>query len=91
VLAYRSTDPVWTQVVAGGAIAALALLRLTGGAWKSWMSWANASLGAGTLVVAVGLAESLAARWNGIVGGGLVLVLAILSASATERAKGRAG
>ncbi len=91
VLAYRSVDPVWTQVVAGGAIAALALLRVTGGAWKSWMSWANASLGAGIVVVAAWLADSLAARWNGIVSGALVLVLAALSASATESAKRRSG
>ncbi len=91
VLSYRAADPVLTQVIVGVAIAALAVLRVTSGAWKSWMSWANASLGAGVVVVAVWLADSSAARWNGIVSGALVLVLAALSASATESAKGRSG
>lgn len=89
VLAYRTVDPIWTQVIVGGAIVALALLRVTSGAWKSWMSWANASFGAGVVVVAVWLADSMAARWNGILTGALVLVLAVLSASATDAARGR--
>ena len=89
VLAYRPADPVWTQVAVGGAIALLALLRVTRGVWKSWMSWANGSLGAAICVVAVFAADSLAGHWNGVVTGALVLVLAALSASATESAKSR--
>ncbi len=90
VIAYRAADPVLTQVIVGGAIAVLALLRVTSGAAKSWMSWANASFGAAICVVAVLLADSTAARWNGVAMGALVLVLAALSASATESAKAQA-
>lgn len=89
VLAYRPADPVWTQVAFGGAIALLALVRVTSGVWKSWMSWANASFGAGLCLVAVLAADSAPGRWNGIVTGALVLVLAALSASATESATSR--
>ena len=87
VLAYRTTDPVWTQVAAGAVVALLALVRITRGAWESWMSWANAALSAGICLLAIVVADSAAAHWNGIAAGAIVLVLAALSASATESAK----
>ena len=86
ILGYQQMDPVWTQAVAGAAIALLGLVRIASGAWKSWMSWANASLGGGICLVAITVADSAAAHWNGIGLGALVLVLGVLSASATEGA-----
>ena len=91
VLAYRTADPVSIQVGVGGAVAILALLRATTALGKSWMSWANAAFGLGIAAVAVFLGDSVTARWNAIVAGALILVLAILSASATDSAKRSSG
>ncbi len=87
VLAYRSTDPVWTQLTVGAVITGLALVRTTRGLWKAWMSWANAVFGAGVFVLSAWVADSTPARWNGIVAGAFVAVVAVLSASATESAR----
>ena len=86
LLPYRTADPSLTQVIVGVVIAALALTRVNGGAWKSWVSWANVGFGAGIVVLAAVVAESGAARWNGIVAGTLIVMLATLSASASESA-----
>ena len=90
VLTYSSGDPALQQVVVGTAIAIIAWFRTASPRLKSWLSWANAALGAWLLVSASWFAESSTAALNEGVTGGFVLVLAVLSGSATDSAR-RAG
>lgn len=84
VLNYSSADPVWNDVVFGGAIALIALLRIGGLYRESWLSWLNVAFGAWIFISAFWLDDSSTAAWNDIILGAIVVVLGMLSAGASE-------
>lgn len=84
-------DAVGRHVLLGGLIGALALARVTGGDRGSWMSWVNALLGGVVVVAALARSEPVALRVSDVVVGALIVVLASLSAWATESANAGRG
>jgi hypothetical protein len=86
VLGYRDADPYWNDIVFGAVIAALGLIRATGAFRESWLSYLNALAGAWVFVSAFWLDDSGQAIWNDLIVGVIVVVLSLLSASASDEA-----
>lgn len=88
ILGYRDGDPTWPQFVLASAVALLAILRVTAAWWESWMSWASATAAIALFLLGAAVADSGQATVNLMAGGAVALLLAALSATATESAKG---
>ncbi len=88
VLPYEAGDDVVVPVLTATAILLLAILRLTSGIRRSWISWLNAVMGAWLMTTAFWLSDSAAATWNHAVVGAAITVLAVLSGGATDAARG---
>jgi hypothetical protein len=82
VLNYGGADPVWNDVIFGIVVAAVALVRMSGGARARFASWLNAAVGVWLFISAFVIASSSAAMTNNIVLGVIVFVLAIAAAMA---------
>ena len=77
----------WTVLVLGGIVALVALIR-AGPAYRlSWLSYANAVVGVAILSKAVWVGETGAAHTNSAVGGVLITILSLISASESDRAR----
>jgi SPW repeat len=85
VLNYRAGDPKWNDVVFGAIVGLLALAKIGGALRASWLSIVNAVIGVWLFVAAFTIDSSWTAGWNDIILGVIVFVLAIASASASER------
>lgn len=82
VLNYSGADPVWNDVIFGIVVAAVALVRMSGGARARFASWLNAAVGVWLFISAFVIASSSAAMTNNIVLGVIVFVLAIAASMA---------
>lgn len=87
VLGYRTGDPYWNDIVFGAVILVLGVVRATGAYRESWLSWLNALAGAWIFVSAFWLDNSSQAIWNDLIAGAVVVILALLSATASEDAE----
>lgn len=76
---------VWNSVAAGAVIALFAAARVRDPHHVSTLSWVNLMLGAWTIVSpwVFGYSPNGAAMWNNIILGAAVIVLAIVSGTAT--------
>uniref|UniRef100_A0ABX1PFB1 SPW repeat-containing integral membrane domain-containing protein n=2 Tax=Aromatoleum anaerobium TaxID=182180 RepID=A0ABX1PFB1_9RHOO len=84
-LAYQAeTNAVWSAVIAGALVAALALFELF--QVKAWEEWGNMALGLWMVISpwVLGFATSAGAMWNAVIVGLAVAALA-LWALATDR------
>jgi hypothetical protein len=86
LLGYAPDDPVAHDMAIGAAIALLAAVRIAVAIWRPVLSWINAALGLWLLAATLWLAESATAAWNEGLVGAVVVVLAALSAAATDAA-----
>lgn len=86
VLNYSNGDPYWNDIVFGAIVAVFALIRVGGAVRASWLSWINALIGIWLIVSAFWLDNTATAGWNDVILGAIVLVLAALSAGASEAA-----
>ena len=68
----------------GAAIGLVGLARLSGLYRASWLSWINAAFGAWIFASAFWLNNSATAGWNDVILGAIVILLAVLSAGASE-------
>lgn len=83
VMHYHATGNIWQEVVFGAVIAVLGLARLFAPN-VSWPSWANSIIGVWLIIAPwVIPATSVSARWNEVVTGIIVAVLAWSSAGIT--------
>jgi hypothetical protein len=89
VLNYRTGDPYWNDIVFGAAVLVMGGIRAFGAYRESWLSWLNALIGAWIFVSAFWLDRSARASWNDVILGVIVVVLALLSATASEDAAAR--
>ncbi len=85
VLNYGPGDPKWNNVVFGAIIALLALAKIGGALRATWLSAVNAVIGVWLFVAAFTIDSSWTAGWNDIILGVIVFLLALGSASASER------
>ncbi|WP_447001878.1 SPW repeat domain-containing protein [Saccharothrix isguenensis] len=86
----------WHDIVVGGTIALLALVRSLAPRHLPWLSLVNVVLGVWLIFAPVVLGYepwpgSTTAAVNAIVVGGVVIAMALLSAFATYRSRGRTG
>ena len=84
VLGYPSSDPRWNDVIFGGAVAALAAVRISGAYRASVLSWVNAAIGIWLIVAGFTIENSYTAGANDVVLGAAVCLLGLWSASASE-------
>ncbi len=82
VLGYSARDPRWNDVVFGIIVGVLALTRATGAYRADWMKWINAAIGVWLSIAAFTIDNTNVARWNDIILGIIVFLLAIGSAVA---------
>jgi SPW repeat len=87
VLGYPASDPRWNDVVFGGIVGLLALIRISGAYRESWLSVINAIVGVWLFVSAWAIDQSSTAAANDIILGVIVFVLAVGSAAATPHAR----
>jgi hypothetical protein len=80
VLDYRTGDPVFNDIACGLAIAVLAYLRAARAARTPLLSWANVALGAWLFTAGLVLDADPMVAVNESISGGLVFVLALMSA-----------
>jgi hypothetical protein len=85
VLGYWHTDPRWNDVACGVVVGVLAAIRAMAPFRAVWLSWVNALVGAWLFVAAFTIDRSLIAGWNDAVAGVVVFLLAVSSATASER------
>jgi hypothetical protein len=89
VLGFASTEPTgrWNDLILGIVIALFAFVRGMIAYRAAWLSWLNALLGAWVMASpwVLGFHVSYAARWNNILLGLAVIVLACWSALSTDR------
>ena len=88
VLGFADADPVWSAVLVGAAVAALACLRLVAALRISELGWMNALLGVWTAAAAFWLYDTSDGAWNSFVVGLVVFVLGLASAAASESRPG---
>lgn len=86
LLGYRAEGAFWNGLLTGALITVVALLRVSRGVRDTWLSWINLALGVWVFAHGLILASATAASVNEMVTGVLVVMLAILSISATESA-----
>jgi hypothetical protein len=91
VLGYKPGNPRWNDVAFGALVALLALTRVFGAYRQSWISLANALIGAWLVVSAFTIDTSGLALVNDLVCGALVAVYALSSASASDSLRGPNG
>jgi hypothetical protein len=87
VLNYGVGDQAWSDVVFGGLVALLAVVRVAGAHRTEWMSWTVVVVGAWIFASAFLLDETTTASVNDIVVGALVAVFGVTSAMATHDAQ----
>jgi len=87
VLAYGDGDPVWNDVIFGAATAIIALVRVSGAYRSAWLSWVNALIGAWIVLSAFVLDETSTASSNDVIVGVLIVVIALVSISATDEGR----
>ncbi|HEU4976198.1 MAG TPA: SPW repeat protein [Baekduia sp.] len=88
VLGYSNGDPYWNDIVFGAIVAVLALVRVSGAYRASELSWINAAIGIWLIGSAFWLDSTATAGWNDVILGAIVLILAALSAGASDAARG---
>jgi hypothetical protein len=78
---------LWNNVAAGILIAAFAFFRVSKGHHQAGWSWGNAFLGLWLIIspFVLGFAHTLPAKWNNIIVGAIIGLLACVSANSTKR------
>lgn len=84
ILGFDKEWAVWNAIGSGFVIAFVAFLRASGMRRATALSMLNAGVGSWLVLSALWLDQSLAAALNAIVAGGLVVVFALWSASASR-------
>ncbi len=76
----------WNSVIVGIVVALFAVIRLSSGAATAPLSWVNAALGAWMIAApwVIGYAGDPVRTWNSVIVGIIVLIMAIISATAGE-------
>jgi hypothetical protein len=85
VLDYSPADHAWNPMVFGAIVALIAFVRVFGAHREAWLSLINMLIGGWVFASGFLLAETSQARWNSWVFGAAVVVLALISATASER------
>lgn len=86
VLDYGSRDSYGNDIIFGGLVAFLALLRISGAYRESWMSYVNTLVGVWLFVAAFVVQSTARAAWNDVILGVIVFCLGLVSASASDDA-----
>jgi SPW repeat-containing protein len=84
VLNYGLDDPVWNDVLFGGVVALLAIVRVAGAHRAEWLSWTIVLVGAWVFASALWLDDTMTAAVNDVVAGALIAVFGVASAMATH-------
>ena len=84
VLDYSGGDPYWNDIVFGGIVAVLALVRVAGAAGASWLSYLNGLIGAWLFISAFWLDDTSQAAWNDVIVGAVIFIFALVSATASD-------
>lgn len=90
-LGYRGGDPYWNDVLFGGVVALFGFVKVAGAMREAGLSYLNALIGVWLFIAAFVIDSTSQAFWNDIILGIIVFVLAIVSATASERGMRRSG